>query len=75
MGRDAKIQESYAGTGKEPKIEVSDNAFKIVLPNLNLCTQQKDLNMENTTESLRENVVINLAKELGTLHEKIWKSD
>lgn len=65
-----KIQESYAGTGKEPKIEVSDNAFKIVLPNLNLCTQRKDLNMENTTESLRENVVINLAKELGTFTRK-----
>lgn len=31
-----KIMNSYAGTGKKPKIETSDNAFKIILPNLNI---------------------------------------
>ncbi len=30
-----KIRECYADKGIEPSIEVSDNAFKIVLPNLN----------------------------------------
>lgn len=27
-----KIMEVYAGTKKEPKIETSDNTFKIILP-------------------------------------------
>lgn len=30
-----KIVKAYAGTGLEPKIEVTNNAFKITLPNLN----------------------------------------
>lgn len=33
-----KIMEAYAGTEKTPKIETSDNAFKIILPNLNVQT-------------------------------------
>lgn len=30
-----KIVKAYAGTGLEPKIEVTNNAFKITLPNIN----------------------------------------
>ena len=30
-----KIMEAYEGTGMTPQIEASDNAFKIILPNLN----------------------------------------
>ena len=30
-----KIMEAYDGTGMTPQIETSDNAFKIILPNLN----------------------------------------
>ena len=30
-----KIMKAYAGTGLEPKIEVTNNAFKITLPNRN----------------------------------------
>ena len=30
-----KIMNAYAGTGLEPKIEVTNNAFKITLPNRN----------------------------------------
>ena len=30
-----KIMKAYAGTGVEPKIEVTNNAFKITLPNRN----------------------------------------
>lgn len=30
-----KIMKAYAGTGMEPKIEVTNNAFKITLPNIN----------------------------------------
>lgn len=31
----------YKGSGKEPQIEISDNAFKIVLPNLNAQTKKQ----------------------------------
>ena len=34
-----KIMKSYAGTGLEPKIEVTGNAFKISLPNRNACSK------------------------------------
>lgn len=30
-----KIMDAYEGTGMTPQIETSDNAFKIILPNLN----------------------------------------
>ena len=33
-----KITGAYAGTGLEPKIEATNNAFKITLPNLNFST-------------------------------------
>ena len=33
-----KITRAYAGTGLEPKIEATNNAFKITLPNLNFST-------------------------------------
>lgn len=33
-----KITRAYAGTGLEPKIEATQNAFKITLPNLNYST-------------------------------------
>lgn len=54
-----KIMEAYAGTGKEPKIETSDNAFKIILPNLNV--QKPDA--DSPKNSVEEDVVIALAKE------------
>ena len=54
-----KIMGAYAGTGKEPKIETSDNAFKIILPNLNV--QKPDA--DSPKNSVEEDVVIALAKE------------
>lgn len=65
-----KIQEAYMGTGKEPLIEVSDNAFKIVLPNMNFYMEQNNLNAENSEDSLREKAVIDLAKEQGVFSRK-----
>lgn len=32
-----KIMSAYEGTGQTPKLQVSDHAFKITLPNLNYC--------------------------------------
>lgn len=65
-----KIQEAYMGTGKEPQIEVSDNAFKIVLPNMNFYMEQNNLNAENSEDSLREKAVIDLANEQGVFSRK-----
>ena len=50
-----KIMGAYAGTGKEPKIETSDNAFKIILPNLNI----QESNVAAPENSAEENAVIN----------------
>lgn len=61
-----KIMGAYAGTGKEPKIETSDNAFKIILPNLNV--QQP--NVTPTEKSMAEDAVIALTKEQGAFTRK-----
>ena len=56
-----KIIESYEGYSCQPKIESSDNAFKITLPNRNHVTAY----LPETTES--ERVVLILAGEKGKL--------
>lgn len=61
--------EAYEGTGKEPKIETSDNAFKIILPNLNVHTKQKKPNNAPPKNS-EEEAVIALAKEQDTFTRK-----
>ena len=61
-----KIMEAYAGTGKEPKIETSDNAFKIILPNLNV--QKPDAVLSKN--SVEEDAVIALAREQETFTRK-----
>ncbi len=57
-----KIMEAYAGTGKEPKIETSDNAFKIILPNLNVHAEQEKMDAVPPGNSVEEDAVIALAK-------------
>ncbi len=61
-----KIMEAYAGTGKEPEIETSDNAFKIILPNLNA----PEPDAAPTKNSVEEDAVIALAKEQGIFTRK-----
>lgn len=68
-----KIQEAYSGTGKTPKIETSDNAFKIILPNLNVHTEQDEPSTGKLFRSVQEDFVIDLAKKQGTFTRKIWK--
>lgn len=65
-----KIMEAYAGTGKEPKIETSDNAFKIILPNLNVHAEQKEPDAAPLKNSAEEETVIALAKEQGIFTRK-----
>ena len=65
-----KMMEAYARTGKEPKIETSDNAFKITLPNLNVHAEQDKPNAAPPENSVEENAVIALAKEQETFTRK-----
>ncbi len=65
-----KIMEAYAGTGKEPKIETSDNAFKIILPNLNVHAEQEKPDAAPPKYSVEEDAVIVLAKEQGIFTRK-----
>lgn len=51
-----KIQDCYAGCNTKPIIEISDNAFKITLPNIN----SVKLPEENKTLTKREKLVMDL---------------
>lgn len=48
-----KIASAYAGTGLDPKIEATNNAFKITLPNLNFAKKAVVLNDPPTEEETR----------------------
>lgn len=59
-----KIMGAYAGSGKTPVIETTDNAFKIVLPNLN----SADVSLEGVQEiGADEKAVMELAREKGAV--------
>lgn len=62
-----KIMNAYAGNGKEPTIQVTGNAFKIILPNLNAESDKAGIPKENC--SAEETVVLHLL-EKGTLSRK-----
>lgn len=64
-----KIMEAYSGTGKEPQIETSDNAFKIILPNLNAHADQDDPDARQNGGSPEE-AVIALAKKQNSFTRK-----
>ncbi len=65
-----KIMDAYEGTGLTPQIETSDNAFKIILPNLNAETEQKEPDNTDSKSSTEEEKVIALAKERGFVTRK-----
>lgn len=65
-----KIMGAYAGTGKEPEIEVSDNAFKIILPNLNVYAEQEKTEIAPPKNIAEEDTVIALAKAQETFTRK-----
>lgn len=50
-----KIIKAYAGSGLEPKIEVTSNAFKITLPNRNAVL--KEINVPNMPRSNEERIL------------------
>ena len=72
-----KINESYADFGVRPKIEVTDNAFKITLPNVNYGKSNHSKhgpikNKPTVTVSIddRENTIIGLFEEMDTIIRK-----
>lgn len=65
-----KIMDAYEGTGMTPQIETSDNAFKIILPNLNAKTEQKEPENAGSGNNTEEEKVIALARERGFVTRK-----
>jgi ATP-dependent DNA helicase RecG len=72
-----KINESYADFGAKPKIEVTDNAFKITLPNVNYGksnhSKHEPIQTKPTVAAsvdARENIVIGLFEEMDTIVRK-----
>ncbi|WP_269145126.1 DUF977 family protein [Pectinatus frisingensis] len=57
-----KIMDIYEGSGKKPQIGTSDNAFKIILPNLNAQTEKEQISDERDSQ---EEKVIQLARKQG----------
>lgn len=65
-----KIMEAYAETGKKPEIETSENAFKIILPNLNVRTETTKSPVNKPAEEDQEEMIISLAKRQGAFTRK-----
>lgn len=70
-----KIKESYADFDVKPKFEVTDNAFKITLPNTNYSQTIPNENRHVTGKSAdvmatREDRIRNLCKEKGSITRK-----
>lgn len=65
-----KIREAYSETGKKPEIETSENAFKIILPNLNVQTETKKTDVNKPAEDNQEEMIISLAKKQGIFTRK-----
>ena len=62
--------EAYEGTGMAPQIETSDNAFKIILPNLNARPEPARQMQINPEKSTPEEKVIALTKQRGVITRK-----
>ncbi len=64
----SKIIKAYSAYGKAPKIETSDNAFKITLPNLNY--QSRETQAAPSHQNTPEEKVIALAESKGSITRK-----
>ena len=68
-----KINESYAECAIKPQFEVSDNAFKITLPNSNYAGERKELPTSPTKvkkNADRKGCILQLAKKQGYITRK-----
>jgi ATP-dependent DNA helicase RecG len=62
-----RIAEAYIGSGKEPKIEVTPNVFKVILPNINA---QSAAQVIAPTPFTQEEQILGLAAEKGAIERK-----
>ena len=69
-----KIHENYADCAKKPKIEVSNNAFKVTLPNINFISEHEK-NNETITQSVPQNERQDFIMKLFNTHEVITRKD
>ena len=69
-----KIHESYADCTKKPKIEVSNNAFKVTLSNINFISEHEK-NDETITKSVPQNERQDFIMKLFNNHEVITRKD
>lgn len=69
-----KINESYADCTVKPQFEVTDNAFKITLPNINYAGERKDVTftapLKVTDKSDRQEILLRLAEKQGYIVRK-----
>ncbi len=69
-----KINESYSDCTVKPQFEVTDNAFKITLPNINYTGERKDTTatapIKVTDKSDRQEILLQLAEKQGYIVRK-----
>ena len=69
-----KINESYADCTTKPQFEVTDNAFKITLPNINYTREHQEtapaLSPKVTGKSDRQEILLRLAEKQGHIVRK-----
>ena len=69
-----KINESYAECAVKPQFEVTDNAFKITLPNINYVGKRKDVTTtapsKVTDKAERQEILLRLAEKQGYIVRK-----
>ena len=68
-----KINESYADCDVKPQFEVTDNAFKITLPNINYAGERKELPtapIKVKDKEDRKEIVLQLAEKQGYITRK-----
>lgn len=69
-----KINESYADCSVKPQFEVTDNAFKITLPNINYTGERKDVPtiapLKVINKANRQEILLRLAEKQGYIVRK-----
>ena len=74
-----KINESYADCTIKPQFEVTDNAFKITLPNINYAGERKNVTstapLKVTDKSDRQEILLRLAEKQGYIVRKDVESE
>lgn len=68
-----KINESYADCAVKPQFEVTDNAFKITLPNINYTGERKDVtaaSVKVSDKAKRQEILLRLVEKQGYIVRK-----